>query len=158
MYDRALPDERIAAHAEARTAADDAPPPRAPSLTAGPYTSEVLDDDPWSYYRLDDRPFGTDGAGSRNVEDSSGNGHHGAMHLGGMDRAPGPITSEPRNISMRPRTHGFLVPAPSAADVSVETWVKFVNPAPRRRTRGSAAAAWPSTGTARSSRSCRPAP
>ena len=52
------------------------------------------------------------------------------MHLGGMDRAPGPITSEARNLSMRPRNARLLVPAPTAADVSVETWVKFVDREP----------------------------
>jgi hypothetical protein len=130
MYDRALSDATIAAHHAARTAADDAPPPPRAALTGGPYTSEVLADDPFAYYRLDDFPFNADGTPSRRVEDSSGNGRHGAMQLGGMDRAPGPITSEARNVSMRPRTHGFWVPGPAAADISVEMWVKFTTENP----------------------------
>jgi hypothetical protein len=125
MYARALPDDRIVAHAAARTAADAAaPPPRAP-LTGGPYTSEVLADEPWAYFRFDDRPFNPDGTPSRLVQDSSGNGHHGAMNLGGMDRAPGPITSEARNVSMRPRSQGFWIAGPTSADLSVEVWVKL---------------------------------
>ncbi|HEX8123458.1 MAG TPA: LamG-like jellyroll fold domain-containing protein [Solirubrobacteraceae bacterium] len=126
MYDRALPDAAIAAHAAARTAADAATPGkvRAP-LTGGPYTSAVLADHPWSYYRLEDRPWLPDGSHSMDVLDSSANGRHGSMQLGGIDRAPGPITSEQRNLSMRPRTHGFVVPAPGTESLSVESWVKF---------------------------------
>ncbi len=130
MYDRALPDATIAAHAAARTAADDGPGRLRAALTGGDYTDAVLADDPFSYYRLEDRPWNADGSRSLHVEDSSGNGRHAVMHLGGMDRAPGPIASEARNLSMRPRTHRFTVPAPSAADVSVETWVKFNDPVP----------------------------
>ena len=125
MYDRALSDETIAAHAAARTAADDAPGPERAAPTGGAYTSAVLQDRPFSYYRLEDRPWNADGTPARLIADSSGNGRHGSMPVAGMDRAEGPIASEARNLSMRPRTHGFWVPGPVAADISVEVWVKF---------------------------------
>ena len=126
MYDNALSDAAIATHAGARTTADEAPhPPRAPQ-TGGPYTQAVLADQPWSYYRLEDRPWSQDGTMSTRVEDSSGNARHSSMQLGGMDRAPGPITTEQRNVSMRPRGHLFDVPAPATPDASIEAWVKLV--------------------------------
>ncbi|HEV2815594.1 MAG TPA: LamG-like jellyroll fold domain-containing protein [Solirubrobacteraceae bacterium] len=125
MYDRALPAERIAAHAAARTPADDVPGKVRAPVTGGAYTSAVLADQPFSFYRLEDRPWNPDGTASRVVRDSSPNGRHAQMQLGGADRAPGPIASEARNLSLRPRIHGFTVPAPSTADVSVEAWVKF---------------------------------
>jgi hypothetical protein len=127
MYDRALPDERIAAHAAARTAADAGPGKVRAPLTGGAYTTQVLADRPFSYYRLDDRPWTAAGAPSFHVEDSSGNGRHATMQLGGMDRPAGPIAAEQRNLAIRPRTHGFFAAAPAAASVSVESWVKLVN-------------------------------
>jgi hypothetical protein len=126
VYEHALSDARIAAHAGARTAADDGPGADRAPVTGGGYTQAVLADQPFSYYRLEDRPWNQDGSPSLHVQDSSGNGRHSVMHLGGMDRAPGPITSETRNVSMRPRGHVFPAAAPSSPDVSVETWVKLV--------------------------------
>jgi concanavalin A-like lectin/glucanase superfamily protein len=130
-YDRALSDATIASHAAARTPADAATPGkvRAP-LTGGPYTSAVLADQPFSYYRLEDRPWRPDGSHSMDILDSSAHGRHGTMQLGGIDRAPGPIASEQRNLSMRPRTHGFVVPAPGTANLTVESWVKFTGENP----------------------------
>ncbi|MDQ3741743.1 MAG: hypothetical protein M3389_12465, partial [Actinomycetota bacterium] len=130
MYDRALPDATIAEHFAARTAADDALPPARAALTGGAYTSEVLEDEPFTYFRFEDRPWKADGTPSQLVEDASGNGNHGTMRLPGMDRAPGPITSEARNLSFRPRQHGFSVPGPDSADLTVEVWVKFNNENP----------------------------
>ncbi|HEX2087464.1 MAG TPA: LamG-like jellyroll fold domain-containing protein, partial [Solirubrobacteraceae bacterium] len=128
MYDRALPDDRIAAHAAARTAADDAPPPARAPLTGGAYSTEVLADDPFSYYRLEDRPWAQDRSASTLVVDSSGNGHHSSLQFGGIERPPGPIASEARNLAMRPRAHGFPAAAPASQSVSVEVWAKLVTP------------------------------
>ena len=99
---------------------------RARRAPAARYTSAVLTDQPWAYYRLDDRPWNQDGTPSLEVHDSSGNGRHAVMHLGGMDRPAGPITTEASNLAMRPRGHSFSVPGAPAADLSVEAWVKLV--------------------------------
>ena len=125
VYPRALTDAELAAHAAARTTADEEAVGTRPPLTGGPYAGAVLADQPYAYYRLDDRPWNADGSPSLQVTDSSINGRHGVMHLGGMDRAPGPITSEASNLSMRPRGHTFAVPGAPAADLTVEAWVKL---------------------------------
>ncbi|HEX2087467.1 MAG TPA: PxKF domain-containing protein [Solirubrobacteraceae bacterium] len=126
MYDRALSDERIAAHAAART--ENAPGAVRAPLTGGAYSSAVLADEPFSYYRLEDRSWAQDGSASTLVQDSSGNGHHSSLQFGGIERPPGPIASEARNLAMRPRAHAFQARAPASASVTVEVWAKLVTP------------------------------
>lgn len=123
VYDHALSNARIAAHAAARTAADDGAQTPQPSLTGGPYTTAVLNDHPWGYWRLEDDPLRTGAL----LADASGNGHDGSMWPRGWQNMPsGPVTTEPdRALGMNGSALGLPSLPAGTPGQSLELWAKF---------------------------------
>jgi hypothetical protein len=125
-YDRALSADRIAAHAAARTPADDAAPAdSAPSQ--GAYAQAVLADTPWAYYRLEDDPW-SDAWRSRGVvHDSSVHANDApAPHPSGLGWPSGPTTTEADNHAWEMSGQAITVPPlpATATGEALETWMK----------------------------------
>lgn len=97
-----------------------------PSAAFADYQAEVLADQPWGYWPLEE-PHG-----SATLSDASGNGHDGQLSGGswsGVERIRGPITSQSDFSWKFGAGHNLKVTnAPtSAASFSLEMWVRLDN-------------------------------